>query len=1079
MIKNSPYAKFDTDTVVDVLVRRASELAEKTAFAFLANGEDVESQVTYSQLLTDVRRVANALVRQGAMPGDRVLLLFPSGIDFVTAFFGCLYAGTVAVPAYPPTRAVGVLEGIAAGCSPRFVLGNDSITDRVFKKFPDSSLLQLPWTKTSEWTGGEILGSDPLRHACALLQYTSGSTGAPKGVILNHDNLMANQAAIQHAFSASSRDVLVGWLPPYHDMGLIGNLIQTVYLGATLYFMAPMTMIEDPFRWLKAVSRFKATASGGPNFAYNLCVDRITPAQIEQLDLRAWELAFCGAEPVHAAMIERFAEKFDPCGFSRSAFTPCYGLAEGTLMVTTTRRQDMPVTRHVSAEALTEHRILGRSRKDPDAKSFVSCGSVPPDHDVAIVDPTTGKRCTGNQVGEIWVRGPSVSPGYFEDPVSTEATFGGELDGAGPYLRTGDLGAFNDGHLFITGRQKDVIVLRGRNYYPNDIEAVASTCHPKLVPDGAVAFELATSEGAQLAMVLEVSRQGVKDLPTEELVTAVRKAVSQEFQIDVHSLAFIGPRQLPRTSSGKVRRRDTRKMYLSGELSPLAISNADRQAAAPNDEELSQLQEDVRKELAAVVNMHPTTVRLQTPLVELGVDSIHALEVIHRVKKRYGLALTAEDFFDGLSLGSLCTRITSHAPELRHSYVAPSGSTAAVDAMPKLPRQTPIRLPINGNNGLEVNTPRRRREAESKSGMQFSLMYFASDGSADSENHNRRYELLLSSAEFGDRRGFSSVWIPERHFHRFGGLYPNPSVVAAAVAARTSRIRIRAGSVVLPLHQPVRVAEEWSIVDNLSDGRVDLAFAQGWNPNDFVLAPRNYENRLELMYEGIETIRTLWRGGQVTLPNGKGGEKAVSVFPAPVQNDLAVWITCSGTEDRFAQAGAAGANILTALLFQDRSELKRKIDVYRQARKENGFDPDTGHVTLMLHTSVGDEMGVVRERVKGPLKQYLRDSVDLWRQSSTRLEDLTPEEQDEALNFAFERYFRTHALCGTPEGCMPMVQELYAMGVNEIACLLDFGVPYEDVMASLWSLASLKDACSNLKRPDATLEREVVTAIAL
>jgi len=346
--------------------------------------------------------------------------------------------------------------------------------------------------------------------------------------------------------------------------------------------------------------------------------------------------------------------------------------------------------------------------------------------------------------------------------------------------------------------------------------------------------------------------------------------------------------------------------------------------------------------------------------------------------------------------------------------------------------------------------------------MQFSMLFFSSDARQDKEN---KYDLLLSCAEYGDKNGFEAVWIPERHFHQFGGLYPNPSVLGGAIAVKTSRIRIRAGSVILPLHDPIRVVEEWSAVDNLSGGRVDLAFGQGWNPNDFVLAPGLYVDRLTEMYKDMEIVTSLWQGKKTSRLNGMGKICDVEIYPKPIQENLNIWITCSGSMERFIEAGAYGANILTALLFQDRHELAMKISAYRNARLQHGHDPQAGRVTVMLHTYIGEDIQVVRREVRPPMLKYLEESVDLWRQKSDQLENLAPNAKEKVLEFAFERYFRSHSLCGTPESCSPMVTELGDIGVNEIACLLDFGVPIDSVMASLGSLNNLKNISNNVMSP--------------
>jgi natural product biosynthesis luciferase-like monooxygenase protein len=345
------------------------------------------------------------------------------------------------------------------------------------------------------------------------------------------------------------------------------------------------------------------------------------------------------------------------------------------------------------------------------------------------------------------------------------------------------------------------------------------------------------------------------------------------------------------------------------------------------------------------------------------------------------------------------------------------------------------------------------------SALQFSLMFFASDGDAAQTDalqaNTQRYDLALRACDFADQANFAAVWLPERHFHRFGGLYPNPAVLAAAIATRTQRLRIRAGSVILPLHDPIRVAEEWSMVDNLSSGRVDLGFGQGWNPNDFVLRPQDYAERLARLHDGIQQVRTLWAGGKVERNNGLGQITQISTYPRPVQPQFNMWLTCSGGEERFAEAGRLGVNVLTALLFQTPAELQRKIAVYREARNQAGHDPHGGHVTLMLHTFAGEDTRTVKNVVREPLKRYLADSIDLWKQQFSGLSGLGEQDQSRVLDFAFERYFRHQSLCGGPEHLAEISHALYEAGVNEIACLIDFGVPHEAALESLRYVASL------------------------
>ena len=339
--------------------------------------------------------------------------------------------------------------------------------------------------------------------------------------------------------------------------------------------------------------------------------------------------------------------------------------------------------------------------------------------------------------------------------------------------------------------------------------------------------------------------------------------------------------------------------------------------------------------------------------------------------------------------------------------------------------------------------------------MDFSLFYFAS---ADGGESSDKYRLLIEGAKFADNHGFTAVWTPERHFYEFGGLYPNPSVTSAAIATVTERIQIRAGSVVLPLHDPLRIAEEWAVVDNLSNGRAAISFASGWQPNDFVIAPENYANRKEIMLRGIETVRRLWRGEKVRRRDGKGTEIEVRILPRPIQCELPIWVTAAGSPETFRVAGEIGASLLTHLLGQNIEQLAEKIAVYRKAWREHGHGPGTGHVSLMLHTFVGRSDEEVREKVREPFSNYLRSSVDLWlaRSPGQDIGELTEEELADLVSYAFDRYFETSGLFGTTSTCLQMIDRLKSIDVDEVACLIDFGVDFDSVIASLHHLDMLR-----------------------
>jgi natural product biosynthesis luciferase-like monooxygenase protein len=350
--------------------------------------------------------------------------------------------------------------------------------------------------------------------------------------------------------------------------------------------------------------------------------------------------------------------------------------------------------------------------------------------------------------------------------------------------------------------------------------------------------------------------------------------------------------------------------------------------------------------------------------------------------------------------------------------------------------------------------------AKQESGLDFSLFYFASAGNGAGRD---KYRLLLEGAKFADEAGLAAVWTPERHFHQFGGLYPNPSVAGAAVAAVTKTIRIRAGSVVLPLHHPVRVAEEWSVVDNLSNGRVEISVASGWNINDFVFAPQNYAGRKKTLAQQIEVVRKLWRGETQTFFGVDGQETSVTILPRPVQAELPVWLSAFGSVETFQLAGSIGAGILTHLVGQTVEDLANKIAAYREALRTHGHDPNAGVVAVMLHTFLGEDSEFVNTTVRTPFLDYLRSSMDLGRNVASSMgvsledEKITEAGINSLVGVAFERYSRSRALFGTVQSCQPLLDRLEAAGVNEIACLVDFGVDEELALSNLKYLKQLRD----------------------
>ncbi|HEY9669418.1 MAG TPA: fatty acyl-AMP ligase [Coleofasciculaceae cyanobacterium] len=569
----------DISTLVDLLCYRTQNQSAQIAYTFLQDGETADTQLTYQELDQQARAIASQLQSLNAT-GSHALLLYPPGLEFIAAFFGCLYAGVVAVPAYPPRRNQNMsrLQAILTDAKATVALTTTSLLSHIESRFAESpELSELHWLTTDNIASNLAtawqkpnLSSDTL----AFLQYTSGSTGTPKGVMVSHGNLLHNSALIQTSFGDTSESRGVSWLPPYHDMGLIGGVLQPLYVGAPMTLMSAVAFMQKPLRWLKAISHFKATTSGGPNFAYDLCLRKITPEQRESLDLSSWEVAFTGAEPVRAETLEEFARTFADCGFRREAFHPCYGMAETTLIVSGGSRIAPPIIRHVDGVALEGNRVVA-ARGGEGTKEIVGCGQTLLDQKIVIVDPQSLTPCPDNQVGEIWVSGPSVAQGYWNRPKETEKTFHAYLantedsatgESLGSFLRTGDLGFLQDGELFITGRIKDVIIIRGQNHYPQDIELTVEKSHPALRQGCGAAFAVDVKGQERVVVVQEVERSYLRHLNTQEVIGSIQKAVAAEHALQVYATVLVKTGSIPKTSSGKIQRHACRFGFLTGTL---------------------------------------------------------------------------------------------------------------------------------------------------------------------------------------------------------------------------------------------------------------------------------------------------------------------------------------------------------------------------------------------------------------------------------------------------------------------------------------------------------------------------------
>jgi acyl-CoA synthetase (AMP-forming)/AMP-acid ligase II len=592
-------------SLVELLRWRALEQPDHRIYTYLVDGETEGAHLTYHELDSQARAIG-ALLQSYKASGERALLLYPAGLEFISVFFGCLYAGVVAVPLPPPNmaqpqRTFPRFRTIVSDAQPTLVLTTSSILAKVEAIFAQApGLRSLRWLATDKITGSAAdEWQDPAVgvNTLALLQYTSGSTAIPRGVMVSHENLLENSAHIKQAFEISDDAVSVTWLPIFHDMGLTNGVIQPLYSGRHCVFMPPQSFLQRPARWLQAISTYHATISGGPNFAYEMCARKITEEQRSTLDLSSWTLAYNGAEPVRADTLKRFAAAFAPCGFQPRFFYPCYGLAEATLLVSGGLVKDEPILRTTQVAALEHnHNVVDQlSGRRTNVRTLVGCGRAVADTRIVIVNPVSLRACGPDEVGEIWVSAPSVAKGYWNRPDETKLTFDAYLanTGEGPFLRTGDLGFLANGELFVTGRLKDLIIIGGRNLYPQEIELTVQQSHPAVRPACCAAFSVEISDEERLVVAAEVEPRyapnphtngdgngngngashahvnGRLALDVEAMVRAIRRAVAQEHDVRVHAVLLLRAGSIPKTSSGKLQRRACQAGFLDGTLARL------------------------------------------------------------------------------------------------------------------------------------------------------------------------------------------------------------------------------------------------------------------------------------------------------------------------------------------------------------------------------------------------------------------------------------------------------------------------------------------------------------------------------
>lgn len=675
--------------LVEMASVQAARRGDSELTTFLDEGGAPEGTLTFAGLDRAARNIAAHLAEKG-LANKNLMLLYTPGLDYIKAFFGCLYAGSVPVPAYPPmgARDIDRLKRIVLDCDAAAILSSSMLRPMIEAWISNpSNGITIPCVPTDAAADIEAAGyvaADLDPDAIAFLQYTSGSTGHPKGVMVSHRNLLENFQQIVWTFAHTSDIDTVAqhyktviWLPPFHDMGLIGGVLTPVYAGARVTLMSPLTFLKNPFVWLKAITDGGAKVSGGPNFSYQYCARKVTDEQLAQLDLSTWQVAFNGAEAIQVDALNAFSERFAPAGFDRRAFLPCYGLAEATLFVAGSPAGRGPLVRDAALTGLARGEFVALESGAPEeTTALVSSGVIAEGADVRIVDPGSHEECADGKVGEIWVNSPSVAQGYWNKPSFSDSVFRATIKGRGdtPYMRTGDLGFMFEQELFVTGRIKEMIIVAGRNHYPQDIEFSLQSCNPVFRKGCGAAFAVADHGKEQLVVMQELSNTQLQPSDYQQLALQAARAIGFRHGISPRALVFIAPGNLPKTSSGKIQRTEARKIYEAGNITTLYTwDNVAGQLVKPRTsvEQPQHMFTDWQSELyvqmqtwvSDKLNIEAHHVDLDVTFSELGVDSIEAIELVDRLQDTIQRTIPATELMRYPTVKSLIEHFATELAE--------------------------------------------------------------------------------------------------------------------------------------------------------------------------------------------------------------------------------------------------------------------------------------------------------------------------------------------------------------------------------------------------------------------------------
>lgn len=653
-------------TFIDILSQREQLYQDKTALVELdRDGRECE-RISYSDLIASAKVTATSILKR-PVAGKTCLILSSPGLDFAIALLACFYAGVIAVPVHPPRkkkrneRLSGIIKDAQPACQLQSHEYHKMISEGSSRNHELSDLPGILISRISS-TGKEQFHLPQIKpDDIALLQYSSGTTGCPKGSVITHKNIMHNSVVIQKAFNHDPDMVVVTWLPPYHDMGLIGTLLQPIFMGGTNIIINPYDFLRNPVIWLEAISKYNGTTAGCPNFALDLLAERISEEQKETIDLGSLKVFFCGSEPVRKASLDRFRLAFAKCGFREDMYLPCYGLAENTLMATGIHQSEKPVYIEVDQQALENEQKICRVKNGNKAVTFVGCGYPWNGDEIKVASPGTGDFLAEKQIGEVLIRGKAVSRGYWRSGNSANNRPGNFLEkhDESALLRTGDLGFYHDGQFYITGRIKDLIIIRGKNFFPDDIESTAENSHESLQVHGGAAFSIDNGNEEQLVIMHEIKRTALKEFNGAEVVDAIRNDIMTEHELAVHAISLIGPARLPKTTSGKKQRLKCRKLWLNNELTTLytwqeeATKPGVSDIKTDTDPTEANLQAWLIQWIGKKLGIDQKNIDPEDPIMSYGLDSMGAVELEREVKETFNIEIHLADFLENNTISAL------------------------------------------------------------------------------------------------------------------------------------------------------------------------------------------------------------------------------------------------------------------------------------------------------------------------------------------------------------------------------------------------------------------------------------------